>query len=403
MTSRSSSRLLALLAAAMLLQVWVGCDLLGTSGEKKAPSIPEKAVLAASMVTDESGLWIFDSETLQRKRIVKSLSGDPPSGMIFSPDGRRLYLTWSKGPPTPGGITTRVLARLDTRTWEIKKRRTLPDTSRGSASLVYDSTRAQIIAYGRNDGVVEFYDAETLEPKEKLPLAPEEVDAVALAPNRDVLYFDARSDSGHQVQVYDPDTRTITGRLRLTDDPTLQQSAHSDLALSPDERFLYATTYLSPGGPGRFYMVDLESGEAVFEGPAGGYSNLAVHPGGRYVYIDCPAGGWRELTPTNQILRFDREAREMEVFIDGGGELGLPYEGLIADEITMLPGGEAFVIRNPIPARTQHEEDDPELPSLLQVDTETGDVHATYVPPRDEQGYVYPSAVGRMWAGVVPK
>jgi hypothetical protein len=96
----------------------------------------------------------------------------------------------------------------------------------------------------------------------------------------------------------------------------------------------------------------------------------------------------RELIPTNKILRFDMQAREMEVFIGGGEALGLGYEGLIADKITMLPGGEGFVIRNPGPARTRLDEGKKGNPSLLVVDTETKDVLATYVPPRDEDGAV---------------
>lgn len=401
----SRFRLLFLgLVAVVLAGSQFGCDLLGAgSGEGNELSFPEGTVLAASMDGNQPGLWLFDPESLERTDVIEAVAGHSPSGMAFSPSGQRLYLTWSTDRPTPEGTYQRVLARLDTRSWEITKRRTLPDSSLGSASLIYDSTRAQIIAYGRNDGVVEFYDAQTLERNGTASLGnSQEIDAAVLAPDRDVVYFESHSDAGHHVQVYDPDTGTITRRLHLTDDPMLQKSALSDLALSPEERFLYGTTYLSPGGPGRFFVVDLETGEAVFEGPAGGYSNLAVHPDGRYVYVDAPAGGRRELVPTNRILRFDRKAREMEVFIDGGEELGLPHEGLIADEITMLPGGEAFVIRNPIPARTQREEDDPKLPSLLQVNTETGDVHATYVPPRDERGYV-PAGVGRLRSAMVPE
>jgi hypothetical protein len=129
---------------------------------------------------------------------------------------------------------------------------------------------------------------------------------------------------------------------------------------------------------------------------------MAVHPSGRYVYVDCPAGGMRELIPTNKILRFDTQAREMEVFIDGHEGLGLPGRALIADKITMLPGGEAFVIRNPVPARTRLDEDEEAAPSLLVVDTETKDVLATYVPPRDEDGAVTGAVVDLAFT-VVPE
>jgi hypothetical protein len=53
-----------------------------------------------------------------------------------------------------------------------------------------------------------------------------------------------------------------------------------------------------------------------------------------------------------------------------------------------LEAGEAFVIRNPVPARTRLDENEEAAPSLLVVDTETKDVLATYVPPRDEDGAV---------------
>ncbi len=323
--------------------------------------------------------------------------------MAFSPGYESWYLTWSIGSQLDGDAQS-VLAMLDPKSGRITQRITTSDLAVGHSFLVYEPTNGHLVAYGGGVGVpVKFFDAETLDLEYEQPLGGSDsyVAAAAVADQRKEIYFGAGTREPAQIYVYDATEQAITHTLVLTDDPMLQRSAISDVTLSPDEQYLFVTTFLSPGGPGRFYMVNLERGEVLFEGRAGSYSNLAVSPNGHHVYIDCPAGGGRrQLPPTGQVLRFDTEAREMNVFIDGSEALGLGDYVLMADQITMLPSGEAFVIKNRAPALMKSKTN--KDPTLLKVDAETGDVLATYVLPRDDRGYVT-AWVRQLYLGVVPK
>ena len=366
-----------------------GCDLFGSDeGEKDTP-LPEGAVLAASMDGNEPALWLFDPQTLERQAVIET-EGRAPAGVAFSPNYERWYVSWITGSQLDGSARN-ILAAINPASGRVTKRTSTSDLSAGGGWLFYEPINDHIVSYGNGSASVQFFDPETLELVHRQPIGEQDnsfVAAAAVAEGREKVYFGADTEGDSQIYVYDAAEQAVTSAFALTDDPVLRRSALSDVALSPDERYLYATTYLSPGGPGRFYMVDLESRETVYEGPAGGRSSMAVHPDGRYVYIDCPAGGRRLLRPTEQVLRFDTQARDMEVFIEGAEALGLGGRALIADQITMLPNGEAFVIKNPgLPVKDSKSE----VPSLLKVDAQTGSVLATYVLPRNNRGHVVAS------------
>lgn len=385
---KSVSAVFVLLLAVVLAGAPMGCDLFGL-GDEEAQNLPSEPVLIASMTGNTEGLWLFDPSTLEREAIVEAVKGQTIQGMARSSNSGRWYLSWSVG-STLEGTHREVLAAVDPSTGQIVERASFSDRS-VAGPLVYEPTRGEIVAYGSGSYGARFFDAETLKRVRRHPIGPTdstEVPAAVVAADQGKIYFgSSRFRKTRKVRVYDVSEQAVVRSFRPTADPALRESGVTDLALSPDGRFLYATTYSLQTG-GAFSAVELEAGEVIAEHPAGSYANLAVHPNGRYVYVDCPAGGMRELIPTNKILRFDMQAREMEVFIGGGEALGLGYEGLIADKITMLPGGEGFVIRNPGPARTRLDEGKKGNPSLLVVDTETKDVLATYVPPRDEDGAV---------------
>lgn len=398
---RPPIRFVTVFVLCALVGSMVGCDLLGLGDDSR--SLADKSVLAATVTGNTEGLWLFDPNTLEREAIVQAVEGHTIQGMATSSNAERWYLSWSEG-SVLDETHRDVLAAVDPSTGQIVERAVFSDLS-VAGPMVYEPTRDEIVAYGSGSYGARFFDAETLDLKRQHPIGPTdsvEVPAAVVAADQGKIYFGtSRFGETRKVRVYDVSEQAVVRSFRPTADPALRGSGVTDLALSPDGRSLYATTYSLDTG-GAFSAVDLETDEVVAEHPAGSYANLAVQPNGRYVYVDCPAGGMRELIPTNKILRFDTQAREIEVFIEGGEALGLGYEGLIADKITMLPGGEAFVIRNPIPARTRPDEDEEAAPSLLVVDTETKNVLATYVPARDEDGYVTDAVIDLAFT-VVPE
>lgn len=396
---RRASHVFAVLVLCALAALLAGCDLFG-SDESQLPGGP---ALIASMGGNTPGLRIFSSETLESSALIET-DDRQPIGLALSPEDERWYVSWNLGSHSDGDPRD-VLAIFDPARERFVKLRSWPDSSDvvrgvGNSRLIYDPVNDRIVAYASR-ATVQFFDAASLERKGRRMIGATEeevVEAAVLAEEREEIYF----GSYQEIHVYDLNKQEVTETFSMEGRPVLQSSGFVELALSPGERYLYGTMFRGPGGPGTFFMMDLSSGRILTKKEVGSYAGIAVHPSGRYVYVDCPAGGMRELIPTNKILRFDTQAREMEVFIDGHEGLGLPGRALIADKITMLSGGEAFVIRNPVPARTRLDEDEEAAPSLLVVDTETKDVLATYVPPRDEDGAVTGAVVDLAFT-VVPE
>ena len=395
---RSATPVALLLALCALAASLVGCDFFSDEGEKteKNPPLPNGAVLAASMdgnpKREVPGVWLFDAETLERDAVVETDSR-VPYGVAFSPNYERWYLSWRIGSALDSTVQN-VLATLDPASRRVEKRTSTSDPSVGGGQLAYEPANKEVVSYGNGSGRVQFFDPETLKLVRDLSVGTSEnsyIPAAAVAEERGTIYFSVYTE-GDGIYVYDVAARAVTETLSLAESPLLQQSEPSDLALSPNERYLFGTTFRSPGGPGRFFMMDVETGELLFEGQAGSYSNLAVDPNGRYAYIDCPAGGARRLLPpTGQLLRFDVEQREMEVFVESAEALGLDDSVLQATQITMLPNGEAVVIRN----RGGD-------PALLKLDAATGSVLATYTRPRDDQGQAIAS-VRQLHFGIASK
>ena len=379
----------------VVLLVLAGCDLFNDGEKHSLPA--EGSVLIASMDGNEPGLWLFDPQTLERTAVVET-EKRVPRGVAFSPNFEHWYLSWGIGSQLDGDAHN-VQATIDPVSGRITKRVATPDLSIGGYQLIYEPQNDHVVAYGNGSGDVQFFDAETLELVHERSIGDPDsfVAAAVVAEERGKIYFGVGTESEDQIYVYDTADQEISSAIPLPGPPP----SFSDLALSPDERYLFATTWSSLGGPGRFYMVDLDTGETIFdETPVGKKANLAVSPDGRYVYIDCPAGGlWRQFIPTQKVLRFDAEALEMDVFIDGAEGMGLKTDAaFIAGQVTMSPKGDALVMKVPGAVKTPEGEE----VDLVRVDAKTGQALETYRLPRDEQGRVHAS-VRQLHFGIAPE
>jgi DNA-binding beta-propeller fold protein YncE len=158
------------------------------------------------------------------------------------------------------------------------------------------------------------------------------------------------------VMVFNTESFLIKDIIPLTDDETRRRSMQgSYIDISPDGRYVYATVFnwQGGGGYGSFHVIDLEKGEQVFESVCGGFAWIGVSPDGRYVYLSDSAGTpffaggiSLEFNPTNQILRYDVNRRRIDVFVDGGRDLGLSgTDILITSSIAVAPDSRSMYIR----------------------------------------------------------
>ena len=149
------------LLTGLLLGGTVGCDLFGTDGGEDGggTALPEGPAVVASMEggDDNSALWVFDAETLERTAVIET-ENETPDGVAFSPDYERWYVTWDTC--CNDEDTRKVRSILDPTSGEITRRVATSDLSVGDGQLFYEPITDHVVANG--DGA-DFFDPKTLE------------------------------------------------------------------------------------------------------------------------------------------------------------------------------------------------------------------------------------------------
>lgn len=348
-------------------------------------------VLAAAVDGNEPALWLFNPESSDRVKVSTVTDGEVPVSMDFSEDFSRWYGVWRAG-------TLSQLHAFDPRSgeifWQMPTNEPFVTVAPGSDLVVN---------YGREKFF--FFDAGDLSL-----VGERRIDEVtwdlAAASGRPHLYY----ERGNTIQIFDTEQMAPVDSVVLfgPEDPRYGRTSAWRLELGPNDHHLYVTTFTAQGldGFGTFYMIDLMAREVVFEGRAGKYSQMALSPDGRFVYIDGPGGinRRRNFASIGELLRFDVQQRKMEVFIkssdiDGSDEAkGLQINSrLQTDQITMLDGS-AFVVN--LWGVLDNDTEPRRYPILVKMDTETGEVLATH-DPRDNRSATDES-VRKLRLGFIP-
>jgi len=159
------------------------------------------------------------------------------------------------------------------------------------------------------------------------------------------LMYGVRIDTNYTgVFTYNIDTFSIQKETQISN----IAERPVDIAISPDGRFVFFTTFLgSQSFGGKFYAFDLTTDQIISEDFCPALASVCVSPDGNSVYITDPAGYEYEVEPTGKLLKYNVINKTIEVFIDWvpynltGGAFG---GRLITERITISKDGRYLFI-----------------------------------------------------------
>ncbi|MFU8862114.1 MAG: hypothetical protein ACNA8K_17035 [Cyclonatronaceae bacterium] len=362
----------------------VSCGILDSSDNHPPPEIPDNLVLYATVFGQGQGIWTFDPQTLE---VQDTLATGSSWSINFSPDYKTVYAAW-----WDSKTDINEAYAIDAENNEVVKSKEI-----WNPNVELDRTGTRLISMGGNPGI-QMLDAQTFEILfEGHPHISNLTAQVVASPVKDEFYalVHIEGQSGVAgVMVFDIETFSIKSVIPLTEDGDRHRSMQgSYIDISPDGRYVYVTVFnwQGGGGYGSFHIIDVETGEQVFEAPCGGFAWLGVSPDGRYVYISDSAGTpfhtggiSHEFIPTNTILRYDVNRRRMETFASGAKDIGLTGNLLITSSITVAPDSRSAFIRV-LAAESTNEG---YAPSIIHIDTRTKKLMNYYRLPPDPDGYI---------------
>ena len=347
------------------------------------PGLPDNLVLLATTFGHGEGIWTFDPGTLE---VQDTLFTGFTWSINYASDYRTVYTAWRD----PSSNMNKANA-IDVETKEKVKTQEL-----WNPIVKLDRTGTRLISMLAG---IQMLDAHTFEILHEGHTDIYNLTVkIAASPVKDEFYALINEDfrSGLSgLMIFDAQTFSVKSIIPLTDDENRHRNMHGYyIDVSPDGRYVYATVFNWGGRYGSFHVIDLQKEEQIFEAQCGGFSWLGVSPDGQYVYISDPAGTpfsliglSHEFEPTNQILRYDVERREMEVFANGAEDLSLSGPNLITSSIAVAPDSRSMFIR----VLSGGETEEGISPSIIHVDTRTRELLNVYSSSPDPDGYVRPS------------
>lgn len=375
------------MVAEMRIHIGVGIligAMLCCSGCKKAGPIepiappeplPNDLALFASIDGNWTGIQVFNANSLQ---LIDSFqtSGGVPFHIDLSADYQTWYSVWAPA------VYDYTLFAIDARSKNILNQRRPTGISLTSAM-----TKGFLITYGARRQFWNHVDFSLVheDSTDRIDLR------MVVSPDERKLYSiykrlgapAGRSLDG--IMVYQLDQFQVERTFSIADSLRQRKMQEADLKISPDGRYLFITVFnWGQRWYGSFHAIDLTTDQVVAEYPCGKFSQMAVSPNGRYVYITDPAGYLYEMQPTGHLLRYDILARTMEVFIDwipynltGGGRL-------ITDQVVIAPDNRTMFLTTFNDGQTS----DGKTIGIMKVDLRTKSILGIYEMPKDHRGYV---------------
>ena len=293
--------------------------------------VSDTLAIFATVDGGPTGVWIFDPNTLAI--IDSAVLPFVPLSMIVSPDGSTWY-----------SMDADRIYSIDAASKQILK-----DTlTRGRYNMISDRYKRYLITDGlsKGDPRTEWWDRESLSLV-RIDSPYTVTGHGVSSPVGNAIYCFGGINRGDFVLGYDVDSSRVIAHFPIADTTREKSMRASDIAISPDGRWLYVTVFnvVSWWGYGSFFVIDLSRDSVVEEYSCGSFANIAVSSDGQYVYLSDP-GAWLgipESFPTYQVLRYDVQRSEMEVFIDWRDFAGITGNSR-SEQITVSPDGRSIYL-----------------------------------------------------------
>ena len=287
------------------------------------------------------------------------------SSIEVTDDGKYWYLLGAYS----GGGATRTLTKINSQTGSI-----INEIETNYSSMVLSDNSNMFFLY--NWWVVPVYPKHPFVDKNTLEIIYEDsitgVTSAAFSPNNTLFL-----GKHNEVIEYDINDFTIIRKIPIS--TQIQTSfTVNDISFSKDAKFLFLTEIEHDRGP--FIVINLDAELIDFIHNVGSTSKIALSPNGKYLYISDPAGyGDDYPIPTNKIFRYDVQSKSMDIFINGGDELGLMTNHMRTRELYVSNDNQFLYIHLTMPKQTI----EGDRIDIMKISTETGELVNYFASPEE--------------------
>lgn len=271
------------------------------------PPLSDDAAVYLSMDGTKAGLWILNANTIE---LIDSMITAPgvPWYIEFSPDNTIWYSCWGRG-------SDYKLFSVTLKPMSINNSISLQNAN---SSLVYNKNKDYLVAYISKG--IEIFDRVSLNLlKYDTTALFGESSRITSSRNTDIIYFtwvENRQIVGFGK--YDLTSLKVIDTLRLFNDAQFYGLQDVDLIVSNDDRYLFFSAFTWRGltGFGSFYVIDLTLRTIVKEYKVGAFSQLAISPDGKNVFISDPGGYLYNFPSSGKIWQYDVENKTMNILLN---------------------------------------------------------------------------------------
>lgn len=355
---------LGIISFAVLFLFFVSCDV--NDGEDPSlPLLPKDAAVYLSMDGTEAGLWILDANTLELTDSMITAPGVPWC-VEFSPDNSIWYSSWGRG------------TNYNLYSSSLKPLSILNSTSlqTGNSFIVKSKSQNYLVAYISKG--IEIFDRISLKPlKYDTAASFGESSRVTPSHHTDIIFFTwVENLQIVGIGIYDLNSLEIIDTLRLFNDTQFYGLQDVDLIISNDDKYLFFSVFNWRGlsGFGSFFVIDLFQRTLVKEYRIGAFSQLAISPDGKKVFISDPGGYLYNFPSSGKIWQYDVENQTMNILLNN-----LYY----TDKITVAEDNRTLFITPVISFIMK----DGQRAWVVKVDAQNGQIKDYYPVFYDSTGY----------------
>ncbi len=355
---------LGIISFALLFLSFISCDVNDVE-DTPLPPLSEDAAIYLSMDGTEAGLWILNANTFE---LIDSIITAPgvPWYIEFSPDNTIWYSCWGRG-------SDYKLFSVTLKPMSVNNSISLQNAN---SSLVYSKNKDHLIAY--NNKGIEIFERTSLNLI-KCDSSTIFGESSRITPSRinNAVYFtwiENRQIVGFGK--YDLTSLKVIDTLRLFNDTQFYGLQDVDLTISNDDKYLFFSAFNWRGlsGFGSFFVIDLTQRTILKEYRVGAFSQLAVSPDGKNVFISDPGGYLYNFPSSGKIWKYNVENKTMNTLLN---------ELYFTDRITVAEDNRTLFITPVISFSMK----DGQRAWVVKVDAQSGQIKNYYPVFYDSTGF----------------